>query len=63
MTKHEIADHLCRLATGMQEISVEMDYYGGFFDVRFRQHAQELYHASKIIDNWVDTLREGETND
>lgn len=59
MTKEKIADRLYHLSTDMKEISVEMDYYGGF-DARFRQHAEELYHASTIVDNWADTLREGE---
>lgn len=53
-SKAELASSLRALAIHMLEVSVEMDYYGGFSEVAV--HARELQGAASIALSWADAI-------
>ena len=53
-SKAELASRLRALAIHMLEVSVDMDYYGGFSEVAV--HARELQGASSIALSWADAI-------
>lgn len=53
-SKAELASRLRVLAIHMLEVSVDMDYYGGFSAVAL--HARELQGAAGIALSWADAI-------
>lgn len=53
-SKAELASRLRALAIHMLEVSVEMDYYGGFSEVAV--HSRELQGAAGIALSWADAV-------
>lgn len=53
-SKAELASRLRALAIHMLEVSVDMDYYGGFSEVAL--HAHELQGAASIALSWADAI-------
>jgi len=58
LTKLEISEKLRRLANEMDEISVLMDYYGGFAE--WAVHGREMAGAGKIARQWADEIEADE---
>ena len=53
-TKAQIAARLRKLADEMDDISVDMDYYGGL--AAWAQHGREIAGAGKIAREWADEI-------
>lgn len=53
-TKAQIAARLRKLADEMDDISVDMDYYGGLAE--WAQHGREIAGAGKIAREWADEI-------
>jgi hypothetical protein len=53
-TKAQIAARLRKLADEMDDISVDMDYYGGLAE--WAQHGREIAGAGKIALEWADEI-------
>lgn len=50
-TQAEIAAALRRLAAGMDDVAVAMDYYGGFAE--WAKHGREIAGAGAIARQWA----------
>lgn len=53
-SKAELASRLRALAVHMLDVSVDMEYYGGFHEVAV--HAKELQGAACIATSWADAI-------
>jgi hypothetical protein len=53
-TKAQIAARLRKLATEMDDIAVDMDYYGGLAE--WAQHGREIAGAGKIARGWAEEI-------
>lgn len=53
-TKNRIVLKLLKLADDMEDISADMDYYGGF--ALWSQHGKEIAGAGKIARQWADEI-------
>ncbi len=57
-TKNEIANRLCGMAEEMEELAVDMDYYGG--SAEWAKHFHELMGAAGMARQWAGEIeREG----
>jgi hypothetical protein len=50
-----LIDNLVDLALHMQEVAIELEYYGGF-DPEALDHAKELTGASHIVEQWAEAI-------
>jgi len=55
LTRRQLAAKLEKLAKEMQQVGVELEYYGGFSPVA--QHGREMQGAARIALLWVTELR------
>lgn len=53
-SKDEIAARLRKLADEMNDIAVQMDYYGGFAE--WSRHGREISGAGKIARQWAEEI-------
>lgn len=53
-TKAQIAARLRKLADEMDDVSVDMDYYGGLAE--WAQHGREIAGAGKIAREWAEEI-------
>jgi hypothetical protein len=54
VSQSEIAKKLRTLSKHMQDVAVEMDYFGGF--APWSQHSAELLGASRVVVCWADEI-------
>jgi hypothetical protein len=53
-TPGEIAKRLRRLADDMEQVSAEMDYYGGFAE--WAKHGREIAGAGAVARQWAEEI-------
>lgn len=46
-----------RLKKSMQNVAVEMEYYGGF-NSKMISHSAQLSGAARILQTWIDGIKE-----
>jgi hypothetical protein len=51
-----LIDNLGDLALHMQEVAIELEYYGGF-DPEALDHSKELTGASHIVEQWAEAIK------
>lgn len=54
MTHDDIAEELLKLSYQMQDISVNMSYYGGF--APWAEHGVELMGAASVVKQWSSEI-------
>lgn len=40
----------------MQDVAVDLDYYGGFRD-KLVMHSKDLFRTSYVLKSWIDGLK------
>ena len=57
-SKDLLIEKMDKLVYDMQDVAVDMEYFGGFNDEMVK-HSKELMGASKVLLSWIDGIEKG----